>query len=103
MHLYDTESGTPMQSFERKGDVQAIAWQSWAPGNFVSVGRRSGVAKLWNVSQRRSVGMVPIASSGFKSLMFVSSGARGGGGAPRIVTPLGLTRHRRNHLRSLTD
>lgn len=49
----------------RTRGITGLAWQSWAPGNFMSVSEKgSGLVHVWNVSQKTPINTMRISSSG---------------------------------------
>jgi WD40 repeat protein len=52
--IWDTDNirkrnGVLVSMFEQSG-TRGIAWMPWEPGNFMTVGNKSGVISVWNVS-----------------------------------------------------
>lgn len=49
-----------VRTFKKKF-VKAISWMSWAPGSFVSVSSRTGVIRVWNVSQKQPIEVIKVS------------------------------------------
>ncbi|CAM9101486.1 unnamed protein product, partial [Ectocarpus fasciculatus] len=63
--LWDIESGSTAYTFDKQGGgISVMAWMDWTAGNFVSCNRRTGILKVWNVSQRQALDSVKIPCSG---------------------------------------
>ena len=65
--LWDAETGAEIHIFDKQsggGIITSIAWIDWQPGNFVSTNSKTGVLKVWNVSQRTSLRAIKIAYEG---------------------------------------
>ena len=51
--VFDVDTASEVSSFDQHGGgITAFAWLGWAPGNFGTVNTRTGVMRVWNVSQR---------------------------------------------------
>lgn len=49
----------------------AVAWMDWTPGNFVSVTSRTGIVRVWNVSQKQPLELLRVKRCGFSHLSFL--------------------------------
>ena len=68
IQLVDIATHKPIRSFEKEtSGVSAISWMEWEPGNFATVNNRTGVLKVWNVSQPRPIAHHRIGAEGFQS------------------------------------
>jgi WD40 repeat protein len=63
--LWDTETCAEIQIFEKQhSPISGIAWLDWTAGNFISTNEKTGVGRVWNVSQKQPLEAVKIASCG---------------------------------------
>ncbi len=70
--LWDAESLAPLHAFDRQGGgVTALAWMPWAPGNFATVNSRTGVMRVWNVSQTQPIELVRVNKTGVGCFVIV--------------------------------
>ena len=102
--LFDVASGTPMTVFDRAaGGLSGIAFIPGEPvrtpnpprlrygadrgwcrqGNFVTAGDKTGILRLWNVSQKSPKGVCRPSKSGFQNLAF-APGERGINGGSTV-------------------
>ncbi|KDO31839.1 hypothetical protein SPRG_03759 [Saprolegnia parasitica CBS 223.65] len=62
-------TGTQLHTFDKQGaGTNAIAWLPSAPGQFVTANARSGILKIWNVSQPQPLQHVRAQSSGIHNV-----------------------------------
>ena len=52
LHMYDVESRQPLQTFDQERGLTSLAWMPGVPGDFVTASDKTGVLRVWNVSQR---------------------------------------------------
>ena len=54
IHMYDVDANAQLQTFDKApgGGLQMLAWVPGVPGDFVSVSHKTGVLRVWNVSNR---------------------------------------------------
>ena len=52
LHMYDVESKQTLQTFDQERGLCSLAWVPAAPGDFVTASDKTGLLKVWNVSQR---------------------------------------------------
>lgn len=70
--LWDMEACAELNVFDRQGaGLRAIGWLEWAPGNFATVNNRTGVIRVWNVSQRHPLELVRATRTGFQAVAFI--------------------------------
>ena len=72
-HMYDVDSSQQLQSFEqlREGGLQMIAWVPDVPGDFVTVSDKTGVIRVWNVSNRQPKDTLKAEAGPFQGISFV--------------------------------
>lgn len=69
--LWDTQAGSEMHAFEKQGiGISSIAWMAWTSGNFLTTNARTGVVKVWNVSQKQPLQSVRITEAGINTVAF---------------------------------
>ena len=78
MHMYDVDSGQSLQSFEqlREGGLQMIAWVPHVPGDFVTVSDKTGVIRVWNVSNRQPKDTLKAEAGPFQGISFIHNTQR---------------------------
>jgi len=65
--LMDVSSKTMVRSFDKETHtVKAMAWLDWAPGNFATCNARTGVIKVWNVSQAAPIQHIRVGHVGLQ-------------------------------------
>ena len=62
--LWDADAAVELHVFDKQPGVTSIAFLDWQPGTFLSSNSKSGVLKLWNVSQKTSLSAIKICSEG---------------------------------------
>ncbi|OQR87320.1 hypothetical protein ACHHYP_09116 [Achlya hypogyna] len=68
-------SGAQLHTFDKQGaGTNAIAWLPWAPGQFVTTNARSGILKVWNVSQPTPIEHLRVRSAGIFNLALLLDG-----------------------------
>lgn len=84
--LFDVASGMEMTVFDRAaGGLSGIDFIPGEPGNFVTAGEKTGILRLWNVSQKSPKGVCRPSKSGFQNLAF-APGERGMNGAATVCS-----------------
>jgi WD40 repeat protein len=84
--LFDVSTGMEMTVFDRAaGGLSGIAFVPGEPGNFVTAGEKTGILRLWNVSQKTPKGVCRPSKSGFQNLIF-APGERGQNGAATVCS-----------------
>lgn len=70
MCLWDIESQSVVHRFEKEGaGVNSIVWIASAPGNFGTVNARTGIMRIWNVSQKHSLEHIRIGDTGINKMI----------------------------------
>jgi WD40 repeat protein len=65
LSLWDTEALAELHVFEKQhSPITGIAWLDWTAGNFISTNEKSGIGKIWNVSQKQPLESVKISTCG---------------------------------------
>ncbi|OQR81553.1 WD repeat-containing protein 17 isoform X3 [Thraustotheca clavata] len=66
-------SGNQLHTFDKQGSgTNAISWLPSAPGQFVTANARSGILKVWNVSQPQPLQHIRVRSSGIHSIALLN-------------------------------
>lgn len=76
IRLIDVSTGEGVRSYEREPKIQSICWMSWAPGSFCTCTLRTGVIKVWNVSQSKPIEHIRVGHTGFRSCSVIASTSR---------------------------
>ena len=73
LHMYDVESKQPLQTFDRMpgGGLAMIAWLPGVPGDFLTASDKTGVLRVWNVSNRQPKDTIKAEAGPFQGLSFV--------------------------------
>ena len=66
IRLMDVTTMENVRTYEREAHVQTISWLGWAPGNFSTCNVRTGVVKVWNVSQSKPIEHRRVGHTGFQ-------------------------------------
>lgn len=84
--LFDVSTGMEMTVFDRAaGGLTGIGFIPGEPGNFVTAADKTGILRIWNVSQKSPKGVCRPSKSGFQSLMF-APGEHGHNGAATVCS-----------------
>ena len=84
--LFDVASGSEMTLFDRAaGGLTALGFIPGEPGNFVTAGEKTGILRLWNVSQKSPKGSCRPSKSGFQNMSF-APGEAGQNGAATVCS-----------------
>eukprot|EP01029_Cantina_marsupialis_P006633 TRINITY_DN17330_c0_g1_i2.p1 TRINITY_DN17330_c0_g1~~TRINITY_DN17330_c0_g1_i2.p1 ORF type:complete len:1039 (+),score=278.44 TRINITY_DN17330_c0_g1_i2:139-3255(+) len=76
--LWDVGSNSLLHVFERQGaGLCGINWLEWAPGSFCSANSRSGVVRIWNVSQKQPLKLLRVCGTGFAAFRIVANTTMG--------------------------
>ncbi|GMH86841.1 hypothetical protein TrST_g12244 [Triparma strigata] len=76
IRLMDVTTMENVRTYEREAHVQTISWLGWAPGNFSTCNVRTGVVKVWNVSQSKPIEHRRVGHTGFQSCHVVPGTSR---------------------------
>lgn len=84
--LFDVSASMEMTVFDRAaGGLTGIGFIPGEPGNFVTAGEKTGILRLWNVSQKSPKGVCRPSKSGFQNLIF-APGEHGQNGAATVCS-----------------
>eukprot|EP00903_Cladosiphon_okamuranus_P008010 g7728.t1 len=63
--LWDAAGHCSIATFDRCiVGLAGIRWMAWAPGNFLALSSKTGVAKVFNISQKNPIGTVKLGETG---------------------------------------
>ena len=66
-----------VRQFDRETvGIKALSWMDWAPGNFATCNGRTGVLKVWNVSQPQPIGHVRVGHTGLNTFTLIPNTSR---------------------------
>jgi WD40 repeat protein len=69
--LWDIEIGSVVHTFDKQGTgICSLAWMGWTAGNFISSNPKTGILKIWNVSQRQAVESIRLGGGGVLGVAF---------------------------------
>jgi len=69
--LWDTQAGSEMHAFEKQGiGISSVAWMAWTSGNFLTTNARTGIIKVWNVSQKQPLLTTRVTDTGINTVVF---------------------------------
>ena len=73
MHMYDVDSKQSLQTFEQNtiAGLTMIAWIPGVPGDFVTATDKTGVLRVWNVSQRGPKDLIKAEAGPFQGISFI--------------------------------
>ena len=76
--LWDVESGSEVHCFDKQGTgISAVCWMDWTAGSFATSNPRTGVIKVWNVSQRTPLDTLRVTpQAGILGISFVPGSTR---------------------------
>ncbi|GMH75682.1 hypothetical protein TL16_g06841 [Triparma laevis f. inornata] len=76
IRLMDVTTMENVRTYEREAHVQTLSWLGWAPGNFSTCNVRTGVVKVWNVSQTKPIEHRRVGHTGFQSCLVIPGTSR---------------------------
>lgn len=74
--LYDVARQALVHQFDKQtpgNHVHCISWLRAQPGNFITASDKSGVLKIWNVSQKSPMGQIKVGVAGINSIVAMPS------------------------------
>lgn len=70
--MWDVTTSSLIQLFEKQNvSISSIAWLEWAPGSFLTSTSKTGILKLWNVSQKVPLESLRAVTGGVQSMCTV--------------------------------
>ena len=79
LHMYDVEQKAPLQTFDVEKGLTSLAWVPCVPGDFITVSEKTGVLRVWNVSQRAAKDTLKAEAGPFHAVSFLEPTARARG------------------------
>ena len=76
LHMYDVESKQPLQTFDKtqaSSGLTMLAWIPGVPGDFLTVSSKTGVLRIWNVSNRSPKDVIKAEAGPFHGISFSDS------------------------------
>ena len=74
--MYDVESKQPLQTFDKtqaSSGLTMLAWIPGVPGDFLTVSSKTGVLRIWNVSNRSPKDVIKAEAGPFHGISFSDS------------------------------
>eukprot|EP01116_Phalansterium_solitarium_P012909 TRINITY_DN2963_c0_g1_i1.p1 TRINITY_DN2963_c0_g1~~TRINITY_DN2963_c0_g1_i1.p1 ORF type:complete len:1237 (+),score=444.65 TRINITY_DN2963_c0_g1_i1:142-3852(+) len=76
IRMFDVDTMQPMRLFEQPGGCSSLRWIATVPGGFLSTDTKTGVIRIWNVSQSSPLELVKVRKVGFYNLIYVDRAER---------------------------